>query len=183
MSSQDETAGDATMYCVLPPDLLQLYDALRDHFSDDPGIDVIVERRSGDDRRDGTPRRGGERRAILSAVDHRPPLPDELAAHADSIIFVELCDRETPALASGGRSSPPSEHPAERAARVEAELARARERCREAESEVHELLRALVGAADDLRGFSKLSPRRFLAIRRAEHAIERHRRRSLSRRR
>jgi hypothetical protein len=74
------------------------------------------------------------------------------------------------------------EHFQVRAARADAEIAEWRERCLAAEGEVLELLRALVGAAHDLRELRGLSPRRFLAVKRAERAIERHRRRRLSKR-
>ncbi len=69
-----------------------------------------------------------------------------------------------------------------RAERADARAAEWRERCLAAEGEVDELLRSLAGAAEDLRGLRALSPRRFLASRRVERAIDRHWRRSLPKR-
>jgi hypothetical protein len=49
------------IYCVIPPELAdELYDKLREHYTDNPNVTVIVDRRTGPDRRhDGT--HGGQR--------------------------------------------------------------------------------------------------------------------------
>jgi len=44
------------IYCVIPPELKdELYDKLVEHYKDNPNVEVIVDRRSGPDRRQGTP--------------------------------------------------------------------------------------------------------------------------------
>jgi hypothetical protein len=42
------------IYCVIPPELEgELYDRLVEHYADNPDVTVIVDRRSGPDRRQG----------------------------------------------------------------------------------------------------------------------------------
>jgi hypothetical protein len=42
------------IYCVIPPELQdELYDKLVDYYKDNPNVEVIVDRRSGPDRRQG----------------------------------------------------------------------------------------------------------------------------------
>jgi hypothetical protein len=44
------------IYCVVPPELKdELYDRLVDYYKDNPNVEVIVDRRSGPDRRQGKP--------------------------------------------------------------------------------------------------------------------------------
>jgi hypothetical protein len=44
------------IYCVIPPELKdELYDSLVEHYKDNPNVEVIVDRRSGPDRRQGNP--------------------------------------------------------------------------------------------------------------------------------
>jgi hypothetical protein len=44
------------IYCVIPPELEdELYDRLVAYYKDNPNVEVIVDRRSGPDRRQGTP--------------------------------------------------------------------------------------------------------------------------------
>ena len=44
------------IYCVIPPELAdQLYEKLVEHYKDNPDVEVIVDRRSGPDRRQGPP--------------------------------------------------------------------------------------------------------------------------------
>jgi RNA polymerase sigma-70 factor (ECF subfamily) len=97
-------------YCLVPRDVAaKLHEPLRKHFRDDPGIEVVVERRRDDrrspgDRRD--PERGdvaaerrrirnlpgrrvGERRAALVPVEAAVELPRRLRALADRLVFVE----------------------------------------------------------------------------------------------
>ena len=53
------------IYCVVPRELEdELYDLLVDRYRDEPGVEVIVDRRVGGERRDRARRgsRGGRRR-------------------------------------------------------------------------------------------------------------------------
>jgi hypothetical protein len=44
------------IYCVIPPELKdELYDKLVEYYKDNPNVEVIVDRRSGPDRRQGKP--------------------------------------------------------------------------------------------------------------------------------
>jgi hypothetical protein len=75
------------IYCVIPPELeTELFDKLVEHYKDNPNVEVIVDRRSGPDRR----RNGGEtakreKRTIRDRRRARPgtfpttELPDEAA--------------------------------------------------------------------------------------------------------
>jgi RNA polymerase sigma-70 factor (ECF subfamily) len=97
------------IYCVVPHELAgKLHDLLRSHFGDEPGVEVVVERRKVDRRRSAE-RRGSdagvtktERRRIRSAEGRRvadrrapsveaaqPPLPRRARPYADRLRFVE----------------------------------------------------------------------------------------------
>ena len=40
------------IYCVIPPELeTELYEKLVEHYKDNPNVEVIIDRRSGPDRR------------------------------------------------------------------------------------------------------------------------------------
>jgi hypothetical protein len=42
------------IYCVIPPELAdELYDKMVEYYKDNPNVTVIIDRRQGDDRRDG----------------------------------------------------------------------------------------------------------------------------------
>jgi hypothetical protein len=44
------------IYCVIPPELKdELFDKLVEYYKDNPNVEVIVDRRSGPDRRQGKP--------------------------------------------------------------------------------------------------------------------------------
>ena len=44
------------IYCVIPEELeAELYEKLVEHYKDNPNVEVIVDRRSGPDRRQGKP--------------------------------------------------------------------------------------------------------------------------------
>jgi hypothetical protein len=62
------------IYCVIPPELeADLYDKLVEHYKDNPHVEVIVDRRSGPDRRrtgGGPPE--GEQRTIRDRRRARP---------------------------------------------------------------------------------------------------------------
>jgi hypothetical protein len=50
------------IYCVIPHELEhELYDRLVEHYRDNPNVEVIVERRSGPDRRRGSAPDPGQR--------------------------------------------------------------------------------------------------------------------------
>ena len=56
------------IYCVVPQELApELYEKLADYYSDDPNVEVIIDRRKSE-RRDGLRRR-------RAAHDPRPPAP------------------------------------------------------------------------------------------------------------
>ena len=97
------------IYCVIPRELaLDLHDELREHWRDDPGVFVVVERRASDRRRlerrrakgRRTPelerrripapngRRVGDRRAMTVPVA-TPELPLRARPYADRLLFVE----------------------------------------------------------------------------------------------
>jgi hypothetical protein len=72
------------IYCVIPLELeAELYERLVEHYKDNPNVEVIVDRRSGPDRRrngDGPP--AGEKRTIRDRRRARPTFlptdaPDE----------------------------------------------------------------------------------------------------------
>lgn len=49
------------IYCVIPPELAdELYDKMVEYYKDNPNVTVIVDRRSGPDRRQGK-NPGGQR--------------------------------------------------------------------------------------------------------------------------
>ena len=57
------------IYCVVPPELEgELFDRLTEYYNDNPNVTVIVDRRTGPDRRSG--RHGGGKRVIR---DRRRP--------------------------------------------------------------------------------------------------------------
>jgi hypothetical protein len=56
------------MYCVVPKALGdELYERLVDYYKDDPNVEVIIDRRSKDRRKE--PDRRGERREAATPVD------------------------------------------------------------------------------------------------------------------
>jgi hypothetical protein len=171
----------STIYCVVPPELSELWEPLCGHFAGDPTIQVVIEqrrseRRSGNDRRygaDGAPsgvdrrlarglegRRFGERRAIPIPVEERPALSPELYCYADKLSFVRRLEGST----------------------LHWDLTRLRllagewrDRCRDAEREATGLLRTLVRVTDDLGKVRSWSPRKFMAVYRAQQTIEHYR--------
>jgi hypothetical protein len=53
----------SVIYCVIPPELAdELYDKLTEHYRDNPNVDVILDRRTGGDRRQA--RIGGGKRVL-----------------------------------------------------------------------------------------------------------------------
>jgi hypothetical protein len=62
------------IYCVIPPELEgELYDRLVAYYSDNPNVEVIVDRRTGPDRRsNGSGPPVGEKRTIRDRRRARP---------------------------------------------------------------------------------------------------------------
>jgi hypothetical protein len=173
---------EATIYCIVPPELSKLWEPLHRHFAGDPSVEVIVDqrrrdRRAGVDRRDlqsnGAAeyierrlagglegRRFSERRAIPIPIDERPSLSPDLYCYADQLRFVRRFEGS----------------PLHREVVRLKELAGAwRDRCRDAEGEANGLLRALIRVADDLGKVKSWSPRKSIALHRAQQTIERFR--------
>ena len=62
------------IYCVIPPELKdELYDRLVDHYRDNPNVEVIVDRRSGPDRRRGGAQPPGGKRQVRDRRRTRVP--------------------------------------------------------------------------------------------------------------
>jgi hypothetical protein len=63
------------IYCVIPPELKdELYDKLVEYYKDNPNVEVIVDRRSGPDRRTGQdPTEYKERRVTRDRRRPRAP--------------------------------------------------------------------------------------------------------------
>lgn len=60
------------IYCVIPQELAaELYERLEEHYRDNPNVEVIVDRRSGPDRR--ADRSYGERRTTRDRRRSRIP--------------------------------------------------------------------------------------------------------------
>jgi hypothetical protein len=105
MSTAQAAAGQPiiytrpVVYCVVPADLAsRLHTMLDEWFAQDPGVEVIVERRSGVGRRaadagapDGVERRVAERRAVTpssTAAAEDWPLPWGARRHAERLSLV-----------------------------------------------------------------------------------------------
>jgi len=62
------------IYCVVPPELKdELYDRLVEHYKDNPNVTVIVDRRTGPDRRSASGRLVGGKRQIRDRRRERFP--------------------------------------------------------------------------------------------------------------
>lgn len=60
------------IYCVIPPELKdELYDRLVEYYKDNPNVEVIVDRRTGPDRRQG--KDPGEFKEQRKTRDRRRP--------------------------------------------------------------------------------------------------------------
>ena len=100
------------VYCLVPRDLAgTLYEPLREHFRGSPAVEVVVERRRGEQRagasrrsgaaaradgpaerrrvRSASGRRVGERRALTVAAARSPQLPRKARKHAARLMFIE----------------------------------------------------------------------------------------------
>jgi hypothetical protein len=62
------------IYCVIPPELEdELFDKMVEYYKDNPNVTVIVDRRTGPDRRQGTEPPEGEKRQTRDR--RRPRIP------------------------------------------------------------------------------------------------------------
>jgi hypothetical protein len=60
------------IYCVIPQELAgELYDKLVEYYKDNPNVEVIIDRRTGPDRRTG--RSGGGKRELRDRRRPRAP--------------------------------------------------------------------------------------------------------------
>ena len=77
------------IYCLVPPDRAdELLAPLRCHFAGDPSLEVLVERRTDDDRpRYLAPEEQRHRRAPVAERDLLDALPAKLRAEADGLRF------------------------------------------------------------------------------------------------
>ena len=63
------------IYCVVPEELApELYDRMRSYYADDPGVEVIIDRRKSE-RRDAPGENGEHRREVRDR--RRPRVPGE----------------------------------------------------------------------------------------------------------
>ena len=62
------------IYCVIPQALSdELYERLKEHYRDDPNVEVIIDRREGPDRRKAAGAQHDERRVIRDRRHRRMP--------------------------------------------------------------------------------------------------------------
>ena len=62
------------IYCVVPKELeSELYDKLVEYYKDNPNVEVVVDRREGEDRRARESRKGGGIREIRDRRRSRAP--------------------------------------------------------------------------------------------------------------
>jgi hypothetical protein len=62
------------IYCVIPPELAdELYDKMVEYYKDNPNVTVIIDRRTGPDRRQGREQPAGEQRQTRDR--RRPRVP------------------------------------------------------------------------------------------------------------
>ena len=156
LGGPQRNAGSAILYCVVPPRLERLQKRLREHYAEDPAVQVVVDRRIGE-RRVLPLAAGGEDTAIAAAerrsIDGRrssvpagwhPPLPLGLRRFENSLRFQAIEDRGW------------------------------RRRSLAAEHQAAKLAEALEEATGALRAHRGLSPVRFLRLIRAEEAVQRY---------
>ena len=62
------------IYCVIPPELKdELYDKMVEYYKDTPNVEVIIDRRTGPDRRTSRPREMGGKRETRDRRRPRAP--------------------------------------------------------------------------------------------------------------
>ena len=66
--------NQSVIYCVIPPELAdELYDKMVDYYKDNPNVTVIIDRRTGPDRRNRKPGGGDGAREQRVIRDRRRP--------------------------------------------------------------------------------------------------------------
>ena len=66
--------NQSVIYCVIPPELEdELFDKMVEYYKDNPNVTVIVDRRSGPDRRQGKAAPEGEQRETRDRRRSRAP--------------------------------------------------------------------------------------------------------------
>jgi len=156
LGGPQRNVDDAILYCVVPPRLERLHPRLREHYAEDPAVQVVVDRRIGERRvlplaaggedisQAAAERRGIDgRRASVPAGWH-PPLPLGLRRFENSLRFQAVEDRGW------------------------------RRRSLAAEHQAAKLAEALEEATSALRSRWGLSPIRSLRLIRAEEAVQRY---------
>lgn len=107
MSGEEQNGGSGLLgpgergerdivYCIVPANLAsKLHGLLRDHFADDRSVEIIIERRCAERRRDSAAeanddRRVGDRRApqMLVEAGRLPKLPRKVRRYAAQLTFV-----------------------------------------------------------------------------------------------
>jgi hypothetical protein len=62
-TTRDPSYNQSVIYCVIPPELKdELFDKMVEYYKDNPNVTVIVDRREGNDRRQGKAPPEGEKR-------------------------------------------------------------------------------------------------------------------------
>ena len=63
-----------TIYCVIPAELEdELFQKMVDYYKDDPDVEVIIDRRTGPDRRKASGQTGPDERREIRDRRHRRP--------------------------------------------------------------------------------------------------------------
>ena len=71
-ANRSPSYDQSVIYCVIPPELKdELFDKMVEYYKDNPNVSVIVDRREGDDRRNG--REYGGKREIRDRRRARIP--------------------------------------------------------------------------------------------------------------
>jgi hypothetical protein len=66
--------NQSVIYCVIPPELEdELFDKMVEYYKDNPNVTVIIDRRSGPDRRQGKAAPEGEKRETRDRRRSRAP--------------------------------------------------------------------------------------------------------------
>ena len=75
-SSKNRSApyNQSVIYCVIPPELeAELFDKMVEYYKDNPNVTVIIDRREGNDRRQGRAAPEGEKRETRDRRRGRVP--------------------------------------------------------------------------------------------------------------
>jgi hypothetical protein len=73
-ATRDPSYNQSVIYCVIPPELKdELFDKMVEYYKDNPNVTVIVDRRTGPDRRQGKAAPEGEKRETRDRRRGRVP--------------------------------------------------------------------------------------------------------------